>query len=97
MYELQEGKEMRTEQFAFDNMYVHGYGRLDKTVMQSKTVKTLMLFIINGMSRKTPDWNKKGEDIVAYWLDCEENQKVNREISQNKLRKRPSLNDENKV
>ena len=88
---------MRTKHYAFDNMYVHGYGKLDKTVMQSKTVKTLMLFIINGMSRKTMEWNKKGEDIVAYWLDCEENQKVKREISQNKLKERSSSDDEDRV
>ena len=88
---------MRTKQYAFDSLYVPEYGNLDKTVMQSKTVKTLMLFIINGMSRKTVDWNKKGEDIVAYWLDCEENQSVNRKIQSDKIKKRVSPDDENRV
>ena len=86
---------MKNNRFIFDHKYIYDYGTLDKTLMESKTTKTLIKFIIKGLSRRTEEWKEAGEDIVEYWLDCNEANEAKRKTARMGYAKRQNSNDEN--
>ena len=48
---------MKNNKFIFDHKYIHDYGTLDKTLMGSKTTKTL----ISSLSKDCPGEQKNGK------------------------------------
>ena len=86
---------MKNNKFILDHKYIHDYGTLDKTLMGSKTTKTLIKFIIKGLSRRTEEWKEAGEEIVEYWLDCSEHNRIKRVSARMGYAKRQNSNDEN--
>jgi hypothetical protein len=80
-------KKLPNRDYAPDKMYLFKYGKLDKTIVQSNTMATLMEFIL---AAKTSDkkWNKDRDSIKAYWEMCTEIARERKERARTNVIKR---------
>ena len=64
-------KRLPNRDYAPDKLYLHRYGTLDKTLVQSKTMTTLVKFML-GTKPSNDKWKKERDSIVEYWEICTE-------------------------
>ena len=80
-------KKLPNRDYAPDKMYLFKYGSLDKTIVPSKTMETLIQFIL---AVKTDDkkWNKERKSIKEYWEMCTEIARERKERARTNVLKR---------
>ena len=66
-----------------DKMELSTFGLLDKTIMQSRTAKSLILFINYLMQGRQTTAKKREEanEVTKYWKDCTDISNKKKEIN----------------
>jgi hypothetical protein len=80
-------KKLPNRDYAPDKMYLFKYGSLDKTIVQSKTMATLMKFI-STIESDNKEWNKDRKSILGYWEMCTEIARERKERARTSVVKR---------
>ena len=75
-----------------DNLYLEKYGKFDKSILQSKTMESVIRFLIKGLSiakketkkKDTEEWINDGYLLIKYWDQCTTLAKKRRHLSRKK-------------
>ena len=76
--------------YAPEKLSLNRYGNIDKTITQSKSMETLIRFILEGLSviksikiptEKSKKWINDAYIILRYWDDCTKISQLRKKIS----------------